>query len=136
MRLKLMGTIIAAALFAFWAVGCDDGGEDPASTFSSLQSDFLTPTCARAGCHSAASASADLSLASGQAYGNLVGVPSSQVPALNRVTPNDPDNSYLIKKLRGDGDIQGSRMPRGGPFLTDAQIARFVSWIQDGAPEN
>lgn len=115
----------------------DDPGDDPAlTTFSSLQNDFFTPTCARGGCHSTASSAGGLSLEAGVAYGNLVNAPSQQLPQFNRVTPNDPDNSYLIKKLRGDLDISGSRMPQGGPFLTDEQIGRFVSWIDDGAPDN
>ena len=113
-----------------------DDAPDPLATFSSLQADFFNPTCSRAGCHSAASASGGLVLAPGEAYGNLVDVASTQRTDLDRVTPNDPERSYLIKKLRGDADIGGDRMPQGGPFLTDAQLARFVAWIADGAPDN
>ncbi len=112
----------------------DDGGG--AVTFSALQDDFFTPTCARAGCHSSGASSGGLILSADVAYGNLVDSPSQQQPQFNRVTPNEPDNSYLIKKLRGDLDITGSRMPAGGPFLTDEQIERFVSWIDAGAPNN
>lgn len=105
-------------------------------TLSSLQADFFTPTCASGGCHDELSASDGLVLEAGASFGNLVNVPSRQRSNLNRVTPNDPDNSYLIKKLRGDPDIAGSRMPRNGPFLTDAEIARFVAWIDKGARNN
>ena len=115
----------------------DPGGDDPPpATFSSLQADHLTPTCARGGCHSAASSAGGLSLEGAAAYGNLVNAPSQQQPGLNRVTPNDPENSYLIQKLRGDLGISGSRMPQGGPFLSDEQIERFVSWIDNGAPND
>jgi hypothetical protein len=120
----------------------DDGGGDgngdggQVTTFSSLQNDFFTPTCARAGCHNSTSAQAGLVLAAGQSFGNLVNAASTQVAGLNRVTPNDPENSYLIKKLRGDADISGSRMPQGGPFLSDEQIGRFIEWIDSGAPDN
>ena len=116
------------------ADGGDGGGA--AITLSSLQNDFLTPSCARSGCHTGAAPSAGLSLVQGQSFGDLVNVPSSQSASLNRVTPNDPEVSYLIKKLRGDSDIVGERMPRGGPFLTAAEIERFVDWINDGAPDN
>jgi hypothetical protein len=116
--------------------GDGNGGGGQVTTFTSLQNDFFTPTCARAGCHSTGSSQAGLVLAAGQSFGNLVNVASTQVAGLNRVTPNDPENSYLIKKLRGDGDISGSRMPQGGPFLSDEQIGRFVEWIDSGAPDN
>ena len=117
----------------------DDGGNSGGGgqvTLTSLQNDFFTPTCAVSGCHLGGSASGGLILAGGQSFGNLVNVPSSQNTALNRVTPNDPEASYLIKKLRGDSDIIGQRMPRGGPFLSAGELDRFVSWINDGAPNS
>lgn len=118
--------------------GDDDGGSGGggAATFSSLQSDFLTPSCARGGCHSAASASAGLVLEASQSFVALVSAQSTQQAALNRVTPGDPENSYLIRKLRGDAGISGGRMPLGGPFLSEEQIQRFVGWIDAGAANN
>lgn len=112
------------------------GGVDPDATFSSIDDDYFKLVCSQSGCHSASSARAGLVLENAQAYANLVRTSSSQRPELNRVTPGDPDNSYLVKKLRGDGDIVGQRMPFGGPFLTDAEINRVVRWIQDGALDN
>ncbi len=115
---------------------CGSGGNGGGDTFSSLQRDFLTPSCALIGCHDAVDASEGLVLEAGMAYAELVNVPSEQVPSLNRVTPNDPDNSYLIKKLRGDPDIRGRRMPRGDPALSAAELQRFVAWINKGAPND
>jgi hypothetical protein len=106
------------------------------TTFSTLQNDFLTPSCARSSCHTAAAARAGLVLEAGQAYDNLVNVPSTQVPSLNRVTPNDPEASYLIKKLRGDSDISGERMPPDSSFLSDEELGKFIQWIDSGAPDN
>ena len=116
--------------------GPPDPPADPEATLSSLSNDFFAPTCSRGGCHDSGTARAGLILTPAQAHANLVGVPSSQQPQLNRVTPNDPENSYLVKKLRGDGDIQGGRMPQGGPFLSADEIDRFVRWIQNGAPDD
>jgi len=107
-----------------------------AATFGDFQANIFTPTCATVGCHSAASAQAGLVLEAGQSFGNLVNVTSSEQPALNRVTPNQPEESYMIKKLRGDADISGERMPRGGPFLAQADIDAMIAWINDGAPNN
>lgn len=111
-------------------------GNSNSVTFSSIQNDIFTPTCAVSGCHSSGSASGGLVLASGQSYGNLVNVPSAGVPSFDRVEPGNPNSSYLIKKLRGDGDISGDRMPRGGPPLSNSQLNQIIQWIEDGAPNN
>jgi len=112
----------------------DDNG--PQVSLTSIQTSIFTPTCAVSGCHNASSAQAGLVLASGQAFGNLVNVASTQMPNLNRVTPNDPEASYLVNKLRGDSNITGSRMPRGGTPLSNAQLNSIIQWIQSGAPNN
>lgn len=112
------------------------GGNSGPATLTELQTDIFTPTCDDFGCHNADSARAGLVLAAGMSFAELVNEPSSQQPAFDRVEPGDPENSYLVKKLRGDADITGDRMPEGGPFLTDAQIARVISWIEHGAEDN
>ena len=108
-----------------------------ALTFSEIQAQIFTPTCAKAGCHAASSAEAGLVLEAGQAYGNLVGRSSSQRSDLARVQPGDPDRSYIILKLRGDPSITGLRMPQDGPpYLTSEQIEGIAAWIRAGAPNN
>ncbi|MCP4202620.1 MAG: hypothetical protein GY769_11880 [bacterium] len=115
---------------------CAAGGGGGAATLTALQNDIFTPTCDSFGCHNADSASAGLVLAEGMSFGELVNEPSSQMPQFDRVEPGDPEASYIVKKLRGDADISGERMPEGGPFLTDAELARLISWINAGAPNN
>ncbi|MFA6110983.1 MAG: PKD domain-containing protein, partial [Candidatus Latescibacterota bacterium] len=88
------------------------GFADP--TFTQVQRQVLTPSCALSGCH----ADADHPiLSAGQAYGNLVGVASSV--GLILVTPGDPDRSYLYIKVTGGPGMVGSRMPRGRGALSD-----------------
>jgi hypothetical protein len=65
-------------------------------------------------------------------FNNLVGVPSIQEPALNRVSAGDPDNSYLVQKLEGTA-ATGRQMPAGGPFLDQAVIDDVRLWIANGA---
>jgi len=120
---------------------CVEGGNNgnpPMSqtSLSSIQNSIFTPTCALSGCHSAGSARAGLVLASGQSFSNLVNVPSTGVPSFDRVEPGDPNASYLVKKLRGDGDISGARMPLNGSPLSGSQLDMIVSWIESGAPNN
>jgi methylglyoxal synthase len=91
-------------------------------------------------CHLVAEgAPAGLSLLEGQAYANLVNVPSSQVPTLNRVTPGDPDNSYLYMKHSGAPGIEGGRMPRGNETFFDDNpelLELERQWILGGALDN
>lgn len=115
--------------------GNGDGNGSPVS-LASIQSSIFTPTCAVNGCHNSSSSQAGLTLTSGQSFSNLVNVPSTQIPNLNRVTPNDPEASYLVKKLRGDPGISGARMPFGGSPLSSAQLNSIVQWIQSGALNN
>jgi hypothetical protein len=107
----------------------------PALSFAQIQAQIFTPTCAKSGCHDTAAASGGMVLAAGQSYGQIVGHPSQENPALERVQPGNPEASYLLKKVRGDADISGTRMPQDGPpFLTSDQIAGIAGWIRGGAP--
>ena len=107
-----------------------------ALTFAQIQSQIFTPVCAKAGCHAAGSSPSGLVLEAGQSYGNLVGRPAAENSALARVSPGNPNGSYIILKLRGDPNITGERMPLGGPYLSADQIAGIAAWIQAGAPNN
>jgi mono/diheme cytochrome c family protein len=111
-------------------------GTVPALTFTQIQTQIFTPVCAKAGCHAAGSSPSGLVLEAGQSYGNLVGRPAAENGTLDRVSPGDPDHSYIILKLRGDPSISGERMPLGGPYLTSDQIEGIAAWIRAGAPAN
>jgi hypothetical protein len=102
---------------------------------------IFTQNCAFAGCHAGPTPAAGLNLEAGQAYANLVGVPSRQVPnlLLNRVEPGDPVNSYLFMKHSGDPRIANSRMPLTNPLFFDQnpdllELERL--WIRQGATNN
>jgi hypothetical protein len=75
-----------------------------------------------------------MNLSQGQAYANIVNVQSNQMPSLDRIEPNDPDNSYLIRKIEGTGLLQ--RMPAGGSPLPAATIQLIRDWTAAGAPNN
>lgn len=134
-----------AGLFLLLFAGCGTvrsptepppSGDGTAFTFTQIQGQILTPVCARAGCHAASAASAGLVLEAGQSYGLLVGRRSTENGSLDRVSPGNPDQSYMILKLRGDPSITGERMPLGGPYLTSGQIAGIAAWIRAGAPND
>src|SRR5579864_4059227 len=75
----------------------DGSGEpiDPTATFTRVQNEIFTPTCAALGCHDTLGRQQGMVLSPGRAYANIVGVASTEIPSLNRITPNDFANSYL-----------------------------------------
>jgi hypothetical protein len=115
----------------------DGGGEaiDPTATFTRVQNEIFTPTCGAIGCHNRLGQQESLILTAGVAYANSVGHPSIEMPQLSRVQPGDFVNSYLYRKIIGQG-ITGDRMPQGGPYLSAAQTKLVRDWIRRGAPND
>jgi Lamin Tail Domain len=111
----------------------------PEISFAKEIQPIFTASCARSGCHGGSRPAEDMDLSEGQAFDNIVAVPSNEAPDLNRIEPGDPDKSYLLHKLRGtqrSAGGSGSRMPLGGRALADDQIARIRQWIEQGAKNN
>ena len=113
------------------------GGDplDPSATFTRVQNEVFTPDCARSGCHDVIGQQSQMVLAAGQAYASVVNRPSVEMPALLRVAPGSPDDSYLYRKITGTG-ITGDRMPAGFPPLSDEKIRLVREWIRRGAPND
>ncbi len=107
----------------------------PNATFTRVQALVFTPSCAVAGCHGSSQPQQGMNLSAGAAYANTVGVRSVERSDLNRVEPGDPDRSYLVKKIRGDPDITGVRMPSGGSLTAD-QVQLVIDWVRRGAPND
>lgn len=88
------------------------------------------------GCHSGPFASDGIDLSAGSAYGELVGVTSNDVPAMPRVDPTDPSNSYLWHKLENTHlsvGGAGASMPKFAPLLPPSDTSVIEQWILDGA---
>jgi hypothetical protein len=142
-----LATVAVVVLSATLLIGCDEKLSDVTGptpdlepTFSSIQHNiFEAPDSAgRAACiqcHNAVGSRFNgLDLTASVAYANLVNVASREKPAVLRVAPGSPDNSYLIHKVEGRSGIVGVRMPFSGPpFLTDGQILVIKRWIELGA---
>jgi len=110
------------------------GGTEPLTAdFQSIQDNVFTPICSP--CHSGSSAPEGLMLDAAHSYNLLVGVPSTEVPTLDRVKPGDPDNSYLVLKIQGSAGIVGSQMPLHETPLPQATIDVIRQWITNGAPQ-
>jgi len=114
------------------------GGSAPSplsADFESIQENIFTPICSV--CHAGASAPEGLRLDAADSYNLLVGVPSTEVPSLDRVKPGDPTDSYIIQKLQGHAAV-GAQMPDGcpttQPCLSATTIGFIQQWIMNGAP--
>lgn len=115
----------------------DGGGDpiDPTATFTRVQNEIFTPSCGVVGCHDPLGQSAQMILTQGRAYDMIVNRPSVEMPSLARVAPNDPESSYLYRKITGAG-ITGGRMPLNRPPLSDEQMQLVRNWIRRGAPND
>ena len=114
------------------------GGEPPAetATFTRVQAEVFNPTCGIAGCHLGPAALAQEGLVlAGDAYPVIVNVRANQNSSIFRVTPGDPANSYLWRKITPGQPIVGDRMPQTGS-ITEAQRQLLTDWILRGAPRD
>ncbi len=137
---------VAIGLFLLASVACagdgtgldaDDGGDEV--TLSGDVQPIFTGNCALTGCHAGSSPEEGMSLGEGQTFSNVVNVAARQLLTMNRVTPNQPDNSYLVHKVQGThlaAGGSGSQMPEGLSPLLQSDIDLIREWIQAGALPN
>lgn len=144
-RVAVFAFLIGACLLP---LGCGDEkplptapgggpGPSPLATYTRVQNEVFTQKCALSGCHlgPASLAQEGLVLSSGTAFDVIVGVRANQNPSIFRVTPGDPENSYLWRKITPNQPIQGGRMPQTGS-ITDADHQLITDWILRGAPRD
>jgi hypothetical protein len=94
---------------------------------------IFTAHCAFPGCHAGSAPASGQDLSAGNAFGNIVGVDSLEVPSRKRVQPGDPDASYLFEKVSQERPAVGERMPLGASPLSSGEIATIRQWIAQGA---
>jgi hypothetical protein len=152
--MKYFGTIIfltSMTIFSFSIESCTKNTNEAAAvtasakdTWTIIQDNILTPTCATSGCHSSTSdanyVQHNLLLTSATAYDNLINTTSKNAAAktagLVRVKPGDHISSLLYQKIDCQTTAQyGSLMPLGKANLTLGQIEFIKQWIHKGAPK-
>lgn len=101
-------------------------------TLESIQADIFSAICAFS-CHALPNPEENLNLEDGEAYDNLVNVPSEQRPLMMRIDPGYAENSYLVWKLEDRAGILNNRMPLNRARLPDEQIEAIKTWINEGA---
>ena len=113
--------------------GSSSSGGTVTADFQSIQENVFTPICSP--CHSGATAPEGETLDAAHSYNSIVGVPSTEVPTLDRIKPGDPDNSYLVQKIEGAPGIIGAQMPYHETPLPQSTINAIRQWVTDGAPQ-
>ena len=113
----------AADIQPIWDANCVTGCHDSA--------------CATPGTCSPATQNLDLTL-DGDGYDDLVDRMSVQFPAMVRVEPGDPENSYLWHKIAGTHEMVcmagcGTQMPKNAMPLDEATQQKIYDWIAGGA---
>jgi hypothetical protein len=111
------------------------------SQFAQLEIDIgLTMSCAS--CHASNLAQGGFGftdLSPDEMRKAMIDVPSQTAPSMPLVTPGDPDQSFLIRKLRGDfTGIEcpggcGVKMPIGNYPYAEGDRLDLEQWIQNGA---
>ena len=135
MQNYLSATIFVVILLLIYACGYDSGtGPNNAtptlSTFSSIQDNVFTPSCAVSGCHNGTQPPR---LSRGFAFNSIVNVRSTT--NLDYIEPGNANSSYLYRKITGSG-ISGARMPYNRSPLSAAIIDSIEVWIENGALNN
>jgi len=141
-RRRRGGLLLAGLLSACGSHGTAAGSEaavNSSASFATVQAQVFNVSCTFSPCHGANSPKEGLNLTAGKAYANLVNVPSVELAdrgiAAKRVTPGQPDQSFLIEKLRNPLPRAGDPMPSGQP-LDATRIDLVLRWIEEGAQEN
>ena len=134
---------VLALSVLLWGCSSEDPTQatmGPVSFADDIQPIF-TGSCATAGCHGTNPNPPEkpMVLLAGQAYDNIVGVSSGQLATMARITPGQPDNSYVVHKIQGtQASVGGSgdRMPFGLAPLSQSTIGLIRQWVTEDAPGN
>ena len=134
---------VVAGLAVLTGVACAGDGtglalvsEVDQVTLSGDVQPIFTSTCALSGCHAGTNPQRGMNLSVEQTFTNVVNVRAMELSTMNRVTPGQPDNSYLVHKVQNTHlDVGGSgfQMPKGLSPLTQMEIDLIRAWIEAGA---
>lgn len=131
-------------LIALTVIVCGCAGNGPAASsaggdFATIQSEIFNQSCVSGSCHNLIARAGNLALVEGVSYSQLVNVVADNAAArqagLARVTPFQPDVSFLLIKLTNPGPGELSPMPLSAASLSPAQIDLIRNWIAAGAVE-
>ncbi len=91
---------------------------------------IVKKNCGVSGCHSGKYPAANLSLEADDFPASVIDVASTEKPGLKIVSPGAPEESYLMRKVKGAPGIEGKRMPLNRDPLGEDQIRELEEWIR------
>ncbi len=94
---------------------------------------ILKQNCSVLDCHRGTYPRKNLNLEEDKFLKSLLNIPSQEVPSLKLVDKENPEQSYLLMKIKGDKAIVGRRMPLDSPPLRENEIKIIEDWISSPA---
>ena len=86
--------------------------------------------CSVTGCHTGSFPAMKLNLKEEKFKDSLVGKPSRKLKDLKLIDPVNPEQSYLLKKIRGEKGIVGKQMPLRSPPLSEEDQKIIEDWVK------
>jgi hypothetical protein len=91
---------------------------------------ILDKNCSVSRCHQGNYPPKGLNLEKDKFLDSVLNVPSQEVPSLNLVDTENPEESYLLMKIKGNPRIKGTTMPAYSPPLPSDDIRIIQDWIE------
>jgi hypothetical protein len=85
--------------------------------------------CSVSDCHGGTYPRMNLNLEEDKFLKAILNIPSQEIPSLRLVDEENPEQSYLLMKIKGDKAIVGQRMPLDSPPLRENEIKTIEDWI-------
>ncbi|NIM91343.1 MAG: hypothetical protein GTO17_10400 [Candidatus Aminicenantes bacterium] len=86
-------------------------------------------SCAISGCHKGRYPKMMLNLEPDKFRDSLINISSKEMSSIPLVNAEEPEKSYLLKKIRGEKGIVGGRMPLESLPLTEEQMKTVEDWV-------
>ena len=137
--------LIAVVLAAAMTAACPSDKAIEVPTFDQVMARVIEPRCVFSSCHGRPTVAAQLDLTAEAACRALVDATSCLFAERTRVVPNQPENSFLLEKLVGQGltdkptagcsddATTNLPMPFGAKAIDEIQLALVRDWIAAGA---
>ncbi|MDZ4723970.1 MAG: hypothetical protein SGI97_08730 [candidate division Zixibacteria bacterium] len=140
-----IGSSLLLWLLSLSYLGCEDQGVSPLAppggnnngggvSFAASIRPLVQTRCATASCHGAGSSQGGLALGS-VAYTDVRNAKGGRGGSLVS-TPPKADSSLLYTVATSNPPIGYTRMPLGGPYLSNAELTLIRDWINQGAFDN
>jgi hypothetical protein len=144
--MKLHNVVITAvSIFLIALAACSDNGDDSPTnsnpppgggssnvSFATDIKPILETRCAIPNCHGSGAIKSGLNMGAAS-YATVTSI--TGFSGTKFITAGNANASTFYLKTKNPPSF-GSRMPEGGPFLSDTQVQNIMTWINDGAPDN